>query len=132
MKKILFSLLILLMAVMSYAADDAKVDLQWNAPTERVLDMNCDNPGSPLTPEEISRLLYTVFYREKTATPGPWLTEETSILVHEITDLKWSTTYQFYVGAHWPGDAVFCPTNIVEKTTSNGPPPGACSGLVVN
>ena len=121
-------MLVGLFTAISYAADDAKLEFTWTPPTDRVLT-DCDNPGTPMTQADLDRLEYTLSHREKLATPGPWINTESSDTTVTIENLKWGTTYEAYVGAHWPGEAVFCPTNIIEKATVSEPPPGGCTGL---
>jgi len=121
--------LLVAFAALSYAADDAKVELEWTPPTNVIANDTCGEDGRVLTQDDYDRIEYTLSHREKQVTPGPWIPTETTDTIVTLDNLKWDTTYEAIVGAHWPGGAVFCPTGMLEFTTTTEPPPGTCTGF---
>ncbi len=103
------------------------LDTTWDPPTHRISNSDCNQVGAVLTAAEIATLQYSVSYREKGATTWINLESPTNSLL--IPGLKYSTTYQITVGAHFAGTTAFCATEITEFVTGVAPPPAACTNL---
>jgi hypothetical protein len=133
MKKLIIAVLMMCLiggvGVWPASADTAT--LGWDAPTHRAggtLEApECGTQGAVLTAAEIATIQYTFSYRVKGT--QAWTNVETTGTTVTLPNLPFNTTYQAAVGGHWPNGAVACATEMIEFTTSVGPPPGSCTGL---
>lgn len=115
-----------LLGVMSVRADNATVQLDWTPPTHKIANMDCNQNGSALTPDDLARIEYTLEYRVQGA--GTWTAVEGPPPA-VIGALDHNTVYEFRVGAHWPGGTVLCYTDVLTHDTGDEPEPNQCTGL---
>ena len=125
MKKIFIVLATLLITGgLAYAQETILVE--WDPPTHRVQNNDFEQQGTPLTQEQINSLEYTLSYRP--AGTATWTNVETTVPSANVTLSGYSITYEFSVGAKFPGGTILCATPLV--TYQTGPdesPPGQCS-----
>lgn len=124
-KAILFAIILVLMGGVSLAGA-LVVTVEWDPPTTRIANNVCTEIGTPLTPEEIMGLQYTVKYRVKGTTD--WTIVEVGAPRIALTGLAYSTTYVLTSTAHFVGGPATCPSDVFTFTTPAAPPPGGCKG----
>jgi hypothetical protein len=118
-----------IVALFAVSANGASITATWEAPTNYVLNENCDEPGAVIEPEAV--IEYTISYRIKDS-GDDFANIESLDPSLNIEDLPWETTYEVNVGPHHPGKAVLCALPIsMEITTPDAPSFGPCSNLVL-
>lgn len=114
--------------ILAQAQQLHKVTVSWDPPTHKVLNMDCEQQGTEIGPDDT--LFYTVQWKV-TGTQDPWTEAESPDAVYTVVDLPPETNFTIRVGAHLENRAVLCWSDEATFTTPEIQDPAPCTRPVV-
>ena len=129
LKSMVVVIFLLVLSFGGYAFADETAVFAWTPPTHRIVGIDCDQQGSVITPEEITRLEYVFSYRIAGTTV--WTNLDTNVPGVSVVLTGYGVSYEASVGARFPGGVILCATipPLVYTTGLDNSPAGPCSGL---